>query len=1043
MGRKHVQQRLLAVVGLVLWSGAVPCRAETHAAVGSRVELNEPINARYPGSNGAATLADGVTGTLNYGKEYLGFEGPDIEITVVLPVATAVHVLAADFLQVTAPAIFLPLSVDFAVSENGRNFRTVATVRPKADEKAEGPLVERLQVDGLDLTVAAVRVRATNGGKVPSWHRSPQAERWTFVSEVLVNPGQAPVSAADLLKTYTVGANRWPLTRLEDLLRQGNAEQRRRVCRDLAALVGAAEVTVDAQRFCLEQLARFGEAGDVPAVVKALTVPELQPTACRALAHLGGPDAESALVTAASQGAAPARGAALAALAAMRSPRVVELASALGDEALGQVAAGALAAAATPAALQALTAALPKASEGARPALVEALLAGAGEALSKGLREPALAAYATVEQTAAATPAQRLAAVAGQVRAGRTERLAEVFEAAVGPDAAVVRSALSLGADLVAEQGPAALQAAFAELPANARAAAVQAVGRRAKPADVPWLLGQLAATDADVRLAAAGALSSAGGVTAVAPLIRVLESTSAPERTAAVEALSCLAGDGVDRAVLQGAASATGEARKALCAVLESRRPKGAAEVLLAWTADANAEIRRSAWKALPSLVDQPPLAALLTAFAALPADAAGEAEKALLAGARAPAATEGAAAALGHALDGAPSVAHRVVLEGVLGEVGGPEAERLLVAGLRHDAAEVRAAAIRALAGWGNAAPCAALLTACAGEKDERLATLGLRSALELLRRGGAALPGEAASALLTQAAALPRRDEERALLLETASVVPCAAALDIVAAATATPALRPGAEAALLKLAPALWPEAPLAVQAALTQTAEKSPTPATRTLAAELLARLPPAAALKRLEATPWTPWFDGKTLNGWRIVNGKADAWVVRDGLLVAQAGGGGWLAAATEYADYLAELEFRLPPDGNSGFFLRPPLEGNPAWEGIEVQILDDAAPQYANLRPDQYCASIYGMAAANPRVSRPAGEWQRLCVLCLGRRVAVWLNGVAVAEADLDQHLAQADKIRGLKRTAGFPGLQNEHGPIEFRNLRLKNLAP
>ena len=183
-------------------------------------------------------------------------------------------------------------------------------------------------------------------------------------------------------------------------------------------------------------------------------------------------------------------------------------------------------------------------------------------------------------------------------------------------------------------------------------------------------------------------------------------------------------------------------------------------------------------------------------------------------------------------------------------------------------------------------------------------------------------------------------------------------------------------------------------------------------------------------------------FNGSDLAGWQRVGGKPDAWGVEDGVLVARKGGGGWLACQREYSDYLIELDFRLPPGGNSGVFLRPPLEGNPAFEGMEVQVLDDEAPQYANLKPWQYCASIYSIAAPEQRVSRPAGSWHALRVLCAGRLVMVWLNGICVARANLDDHSDKAERIPGLRRVSGHPGLQNEHGPIEFRNLRIKDLA-
>jgi hypothetical protein len=1039
----HVQRCLLAAAGALLVAGARWCRAETHAALGSRIELSVPLNPRYAGSGGIATLLDGVTGSVNYGQECLGFEGPDVEITVYLPVATQVRVLAADFLQATAPAIFLPVSVDFAVSVNGANFRTVATVRPQADEKNEGPLLERFQADGLDLTVTAVRVRATNGGNVPPWHRAPQALRWTFVSEVLVNPGAAPVSAADLLKAYRVGASRWPLTRLEAQLRQSAGEERRKLCTELAALLAAEDVTADAKAFCLEQLARCGAAEDVEAVARLLAIPDLAPAAARALAQLGGPAAEAALLAAAGQGPAATRGAALSALAAMHSPRAVEVASLLGDETLQAVTASALAAAGSPAAAQALAAALAGAPAGQRLVLAEALLACAGTLLGKDERAAADAAFAVAE-SAGATPLQRLAALAGRVRAGQADRLAEVFAVATSADPALTRSALSLGADLVVELGPTPLATRFESLTPAAQAAVVQAVGRRAQPEDAAWLLERLAASTVEVRTAAAGALPATASAAAVAPLAGLLSAADNGEALAAVEALARLEEGRCGEAILQAAQAATGVARARFCHVLERRRNRTAVGLLLQWGQSDDDELRHAAWKALAALLGEASLPLAIDVFRILPAPASADAAKALLAAARSAPVSETAASYLAkEALAVAPTDAHRIVLLGVLGSLGGPAAGQALTQHLTHASPDVRAAAARALADWGDPAPCAALLTAAAAEKDERLAVLCLRSALALLQRHGATLSTAVAEPLCLQAGALSRRDEERQLLLEAVAACPCPAGLDIVVKALATPALAPAAEAALLKLAPALWPDAPLAVHAALQQVAGAAQNDETRKQAAARLAQMPAAAELQRLATAVWVPLFDGQSLDGWRIVGGKPDAWVARDGLLVAQAGGGGWLATAKEYADYLVEFEFRLPPDGNSGLFLRPPLEGNPAWEGIEVQLLDDAAAQYATLRPDQYCASIYGIAAASPRVSRLAGEWQRLRVLCQGRRVSVWLNRVNVANADLDQHLAQADTIHGLKRAAGFPGLQNEHGPIEFRALRLKNLTP
>jgi hypothetical protein len=123
------------------------------------------------------------------------------------------------------------------------------------------------------------------------------------------------------------------------------------------------------------------------------------------------------------------------------------------------------------------------------------------------------------------------------------------------------------------------------------------------------------------------------------------------------------------------------------------------------------------------------------------------------------------------------------------------------------------------------------------------------------------------------------------------------------------------------------------------------------------------------------AAEWQTLFNGKDLSGWKAIDGPISSWKVEDGLLYCSGGGGGWLSTADQYANFEVELEFRVPPGGNSGVFLRAPHEGNPAFAGMEIQVLDDRAPEYSALQPFQYCGSLYGVAAPKSRASKPAGE--------------------------------------------------------------------
>lgn len=188
---------------------------------------------------------------------------------------------------------------------------------------------------------------------------------------------------------------------------------------------------------------------------------------------------------------------------------------------------------------------------------------------------------------------------------------------------------------------------------------------------------------------------------------------------------------------------------------------------------------------------------------------------------------------------------------------------------------------------------------------------------------------------------------------------------------------------------------------------------------------------------------WQDLFNGKDLNGWEQVGGATPCWHVENGMLVT--GGekdGGWLSTTQEYDDFDLQLEFRLPPGGNSGVFIRAPREGNPAFEGSEIQILDDAAPEYADLKPYQYCGSVYATISPSRRVSLPAGTWQKLRILAQGSKIKVWLNGVLVVDGDLKDHLDKKKDHPGLTRSKGYIGLQNHGTRLEFRNIWIRPLT-
>jgi HEAT repeat protein len=182
-------------------------------------------------------------------------------------------------------------------------------------------------------------------------------------------------------------------------------------------------------------------------------------------------------------------------------------------------------------------------------------------------------------------------------------------------------------------------------------------------------------------------------------------------------------------------------------------------------------------------------------------------------------------------------------------------------------------------------------------------------------------------------------------------------------------------------------------------------------------------------------------FNGTDLRGWNVINGLEDSWQVKDGILYTEGRGGGWLSTTKEYKDFILELEFLVPPGGNSGVFLRASHKGDPAYSGMEIQVLDDFAPEYKNLKSWQYTGSIYGVEAPAMSASKSANQWQKMEIICTGPEIKVILNGQIIIDTNLIAHMFWEKEHPGLKRRKGYIGLQNHSSKIEYRNIRIKEL--
>ncbi len=197
-------------------------------------------------------------------------------------------------------------------------------------------------------------------------------------------------------------------------------------------------------------------------------------------------------------------------------------------------------------------------------------------------------------------------------------------------------------------------------------------------------------------------------------------------------------------------------------------------------------------------------------------------------------------------------------------------------------------------------------------------------------------------------------------------------------------------------------------------------------------------------LREIDPPGFTSVFNGKDLTGWA---GAIETHEVRDGAILCKPEKGGVLHTTDEYSDFIARLEFKVPPGGNNGLAIRYPGKGEAAYEGMcELQVLDDNYEKVKNakLDPRQAHGSAYGMAAAHRGYQHPAGDWNYQEVTVRGSSIKVELNGTVILDTDLKNATAYMGDTPhpGKDRATGCFGFAGHNDPVMFRNITIKKIT-
>ena len=188
-------------------------------------------------------------------------------------------------------------------------------------------------------------------------------------------------------------------------------------------------------------------------------------------------------------------------------------------------------------------------------------------------------------------------------------------------------------------------------------------------------------------------------------------------------------------------------------------------------------------------------------------------------------------------------------------------------------------------------------------------------------------------------------------------------------------------------------------------------------------------------------------FDGTNMHQW---TGNTVDYTMEDGCIsmIPSKSYGGNLYTKDEFGNFIYRFEFQLTPGANNGVGIRTPMEGDAAYVGMEIQILDCEHPIYKNITKYQHHGSVYGIIPTNAdhhKAFKPVGEWNEEEIVANGDNIKVTVNGVVILEGNIRDAVKNGTpdgkEHPGLFNKKGHIGFLGHGSPVKFRNIRIKEL--
>jgi len=160
-----------------------------HKAIGQKISLNLSPNEAY-NAGGKQALINGISGNnKRYGdKEWLGFSGEDVEITIKFEAPTNINTITTRFFNANGQWIYSPKEINLQLKlEDGRAISTRKKIENTKSLLVDFNLnISQFYPEDKNLKATELKITIPSYGIIPKGKQGAGHKAWTFIDEIII-----------------------------------------------------------------------------------------------------------------------------------------------------------------------------------------------------------------------------------------------------------------------------------------------------------------------------------------------------------------------------------------------------------------------------------------------------------------------------------------------------------------------------------------------------------------------------------------------------------------------------------------------------------------------------------------------------------------------------------------------------------------------------------------------------------------------------------------------------------------------------------------